>query len=167
MAVMRIDMIYGQLENNRSRTVSGSYEEGFNVPCSADGEFRCPYLELDDLENSGSDIRLPTEGLQWIAGRDPNTANICPEYPWGVVGGHGVLGEVNCGKEPTGRHPFGKVFKVSVWNTDEVTERADTAIFFRICVKTAFVDLGCTPYFIGPVPWFSHGRDDWVLLGIE
>jgi len=162
MPVMRIDAVWGDSESNRYRTVSGSYEEGFNVSCDAN----CPYIELDDLENSGDGLRLPTEGLQWIEGKDPESANICPDYPWGVRGGHGVLGNVNCGKEPTGRHPFGKLFKFAVWDTDETTDQAQTAIFFRFCAKTPFVDLGCTPYFIGPIPFFSFQRDQWIFLGI-
>ncbi|MEO1671438.1 MAG: hypothetical protein AAFR77_11735, partial [Cyanobacteria bacterium J06631_2] len=109
MPVMRIDAVWSDAESNRQRTVSGSYEEGFNVPCTAGS--RCPYIELDDIENFGSDWRLPTEGVQWIEGRDPQSGNICPDRPWGVKGGHGVLGAINCGKEPTGRHPFGKAFK--------------------------------------------------------
>ncbi len=164
MPVMRIDAVWSDAESNRQRTVSGSYEEGFNVPCSAGS--RCPYIELDDIENSGSSWRLPTEGVQWIAGRDPETGNICPNAPWGVNGGHGVLGAVNCGKEPTGRHPFGKAFKFAIWGTDETTDSVETAIFFRICVKTLFVDLGCTPYFIGPIPFFSFQRDNWIFLGV-
>lgn len=164
MPVMRIDAVWSDAESNRQRTVSGSYEDGFNVPCNAGS--RCPYIELDDLENSGSGWRLPTEGLQWIEGRDPETGNICPNAPWGVNGGHGVLGVVNCGKEPTGRHPFGKAFKFAVWGTDETTDSVETAIFFRMCAKTLFVDLGCTPYFIGPIPFFSFQRDNWIFLGI-
>ncbi len=164
MPVMRIDAVWSNAESNRQRTVSGSYEEGFNVPCTAGS--RCPYIELDDLENSGSGLRLPTEGWQWIEGRDPETGNICPNSPWGVRGGHGVLGVVNCGQEPTGRHPFGKAFKLAVWGTDETTDLVETAIFFRICVKTLLVDLGCTPYFIGPIPFFSFQRDNWIFLGI-
>ncbi len=164
MPVMRIDAVWSDAESNRQRTVSGSYEEGFNVPCSAGS--RCPYIELDDIENFGSSWRLPTEGVQWIAGRDPETGNICPNAPWGVNGGHGVLGAVNCGKEPTGRHPFGKAFKFTIWGTDETTDSVETAIFFRICAKTPFVDLGCTPYFIGPIPFFSFQRDNWIFLGI-
>ena len=162
MPVMRIDAVWGDSESNRQRTVSGSYEEGFHVPCTAG----CPYIELDDLENSGNGLRLPTEGLQWIEGRDPETGNFCPDAPWGVNGGHGVLGNVNCGKEPTGRHPFGKVFKLAVWGTDETTDQVETAIFFRFCVKTLFVDLGCTPYFIGPIAFFGFQRDQWIFLGI-
>lgn len=164
MPVMRIDAVWSDAESNRQRTVSGSYEEGFNVPCMAGS--RCPYIELDDIENFGSDWRLLTEGVQWIEGRDPQSGNICPDAPWGVRGGHGVLGAVNCGKEPTGRHPFGKAFKFAIWGTDETTDSVETAIFFRFCAKSPVVDLGCTPYFIGPIPFFSFRRDNWIFLGI-
>lgn len=162
MPVMRIDAVWSGAEASRLDSVSGSYEEGFSVSCDQE----CPYIELDDLEGSGADIRFLTEGKQWISGRDPDSANFCPDRPWGVNGGHGVLGNLNCGKEPTGRHPFGKVFKMAVWDTDETTDTVETAIFFRFCYKTLFVDLGCTPYFIGAVPFFTFSRDDWIFLGI-
>ena len=162
--VMRIDAVWSDAESNRQKTVSGSYEDGFNVPCTEGS--RCPYIELDDLEQSGSSWRLPTEGMQWIIGRDPDKGNICPDAPWGVNGGHGVLGVVNCGKEPTGRHPFGKAFKLAIWGTDETTDSVDTAIFFRVCAQTIWVALGCTPYFIGPIPFLSFQRDNWIFLGI-
>jgi hypothetical protein len=148
--VARIDAVWSNAENKRSRTVSGSYKEGFSVPCQTN----CAYIELDDLENSGVDLRDTFEGKQWISGKYQQ-----------VRGGKGVLGSVNDGKEPTGRHPFGKVFKVAVWNTSEASDRVSSAIFFRFCIKTAFVNLGCTPYFIGPIPFLNYHRDDWILLG--
>jgi hypothetical protein len=148
--VSRIDAIWSQAESYRTNTVSGSYEEGFNVPC----ETNCAHIELDDLENLGSRMRSAFEGQQWISGRFQE-----------VGGGHGVLGAVNGGVEPTGRHPFGKVFKVVVWDTDETTDGVSSSLFFRFCLKTAFVDLGCTSYFIGPIPFLDYQRDDWILLG--
>jgi hypothetical protein len=150
--VARIDAIWSQAEADRQRTVSGSDRGGFSVPCQTN----CAHIELDDLENSGSDLRDSFEGKQWISGQFQE-----------VRGGHGVLGAVNGGKEPTGRLPFGHVFKVAVWDTDETTDRANTSIFFRFCIKTAFVDLGCTPYFIGPIPFLDYQRDDWILLGAD
>ena len=68
-----------------------------------------------------------------MLGNDPNNANICLENPWGVDGGEGVLGILNCGKEPTGRNPFGSGFKVALWSVDETKDEASTAIFFRVC----------------------------------
>jgi hypothetical protein len=148
--VSRIDAIWSEAESYRNNTVSGSYQEGFNVPC----ETNCAHIELDDLENSGSQMRSAFEGQQWISGQFQE-----------VAGGQGVLGVVNGGVEPTGRHPFGKVFKVAVLDTDETTDGVSSSLFFRFCLKTAFVDLGCTPYFIGPIPFLDYKRDDWILLG--
>ena len=50
--IARIDLIWGGAESRRSRTISGSYVEGFQVRCDSN----CEYLELDDLENIGSAI---------------------------------------------------------------------------------------------------------------
>jgi hypothetical protein len=58
-------------------------------------------IELDDLENSGSQMRSASEGQQWISARFQE-----------VAGGYGVLGAVNGGLEPTGWYPFGKVFEI-------------------------------------------------------
>ncbi len=148
--VSRIDSVWSAAESQRFNTVSGSIQEGFSVPCERD----CAHIELDDLENSGSAIRGSSEGKQWISGLFQE-----------VEGGSGVLGSVNGGKEPTGRHPFGKAFKVVVGETDETTDQIDTQLYFRFCVKKAFVDLGCTPYFIGPIPFLNYQRDDWIFLG--
>ncbi|MGL6343937.1 MAG: hypothetical protein ACRC80_32930 [Waterburya sp.] len=160
--VSRVDTIWsdahGEIKSGQS--VAGSNIAGYAVPCQT----QCAHIELDDLENSGRDIRWISEGRRWMLGNDPNNANICPEAPWGVDGGEGILGEVNCGKEPTGRNPFGPTFKVALWNVDETTDTAETSIFFRICIRFP-VDLGCTPYFIGPIPWLPANREDWIILG--
>ncbi|NER29859.1 MAG: hypothetical protein F6J89_20125, partial [Symploca sp. SIO1C4] len=67
----------------------------------------------------------------------------------------------------SGRHPFGEAFKVAVWDVEETTGTVDTALFFRICARNAFVDLGCTPYYLGPIPWMSYreGVLDKMFLG--
>ncbi|MBC1193260.1 MULTISPECIES: hypothetical protein [Microcystis] len=79
-AVVRIDGIWGAAESYRYQTVTGSYQDGFSVPC----EENCAYLELDDLENAG----------RWISGKYQQ-----------MNGGEGCLRFLNGGKEPTGRHP--------------------------------------------------------------
>jgi hypothetical protein len=53
-AVARIDTIWGRGEKRRHRTVSGSDAAGFSVKCESQ---ECPYIELDDLENSGRNAR--------------------------------------------------------------------------------------------------------------
>lgn len=134
-AVALVDIVFGSAEKNRFYTVSGSYQEGFEVPCERD----CAHIELGE----------PFLGWQWISGKYQQ-----------VRGGFGVLAVVNGGMEPTGRHPYGDDFKLVVWETDEASGTAEQALFFRICEDF----LGCTPYFIGPVPWFPVREEGFIVL---
>ncbi len=145
--VMRIDVVYGPAENRRNNTISGSDVQGFSVPCT---EKDCAYLELDDLENTGRSDRSKLEGKQWISGKYQE-----------VEGGRGILKAANNGREPTGRLPFGKAFKVVIMEPDETTDTVDTALFFRFCAWR----MGCTPYFIGPVPFFSYKVNSLIFVG--
>ncbi|MGL5060862.1 MAG: hypothetical protein ACRC62_12870, partial [Microcoleus sp.] len=106
---------------------------GFGVPCQKE----CAHVEF-----SGSEL---VRGRQWVSGKYQT-----------VKGGRGILGKVNGGKEPTGRLPFGPAFKVAVWDVSETQGRFTTALFFRFCSRSAFVDLGCTPYYLGPIPWLAY-----------
>lgn len=143
--VARVDFVWGGAESKRFRTISGSYVDGFQVPCQSN----CEYLELDDIENVGAIIQSPFEGKQWIAGRE-----------------HQVGGGTGCfsgGREATGVHPFGPTFKLVLWRTDETTDTAQIVMFFNI--KT---QCGETPYFIGPIP-FPLGNvrvNDFVFIGV-
>ena len=128
-----VDVAFGTDEQQRQRTISGSNKEGFAVPCNKD----CAHVEL-----SGSKT---VKGKAWVSGK----------YQL-VKGGRGILGSVNGGKEPTGRHLFGDAFKVAVWDVSEVDGMMSQALFFRVCMRNNFVDLGCTPYFIGPVPFMTY-----------
>ena len=144
--VARIDFIWGTAEKRRQRTVSGSDVAGFSVPCEAED---CPHIELDDLENSGRNIRGQFEGSSWISGKYQQ-----------VEGGWGCLKSVNGGEEPTGRLPYGSAFKVVVMEPDEKADTVDTALFFRF--KNA---CGATPYFIGPVPFFTYEVNAPIFIG--
>ncbi|NJO64126.1 MAG: hypothetical protein HC836_39915 [Richelia sp. RM2_1_2] len=144
--VARIDFIWGTDEKRRQRTVSGSDVTGFSVPCE---EQQCPHIELDDLENSGRNLRGKFEGSSWISGKYQK-----------VEGGWGCLKSVNGGKEPTGRLPYGSAFKVVVIEPSEKTDTVDTALFFRF--KNA---CGVTPYFIGPAPFFTHEVNSPIFIG--
>ncbi|MEH1965304.1 M23 family peptidase [Nostoc sp.] len=145
--VMRIDVVHGPAENRRNNTISGSDVQGFSVPCTVKD---CAYLELDDLENAGRSDRSKLEGKQWISGKYQE-----------VEGGRGILKAANNGREPTGRLPFGKAFKVVIMEPDETTDTVDTALFFRFCAWR----MGCTPYFIGPVPFFSYKVNSLMFVG--
>jgi hypothetical protein len=143
-SIARIDFIWGGAESDRTTTISGSYVEGFNVPC----ESNCEYFELDDLENVGVSAQSESEGKQWIAGREH----------W-VAGGTGCLAG---GREPTGIHPFGDSFKTVLWRTDETSDTGEVVMFFNI--KT---QCGSSAYFIGPIPFpmGSVKSNDLVFVG--
>lgn len=137
-----VDIAFGTDEQLRNRTISGSEQEGFAVQCNKD----CAHVEL-----SGSEA---VSGKAWVSGK----------YQL-VKGGEGILGSVNGGKEPTGRNLFGDAFKVAVWDVSEVDGMMSQALFFRACMRNSFVDLGCTPYFIGPVPFITYKEKDPIFLG--
>ena len=141
-AIGIVDVVYGAAESDRHNTISGSNEAGFAVPCKVE----CAHVELAG--------QPPLYGKQWISGKHQQ-----------VKGGFGVLSAINDGKEPTGRHPFGDVFKVAVWDTEEPTGTANTALFFRICHR-GIPDLGCTPYFLGPVPFLSFHEKEPIFVGL-
>ena len=138
-----VDVAFGTDEQQRQRTISGSNKEGFAVPCNKD----CAHIELSGSNN--------VKGKAWVSGK----------YQL-VKGGRGILGSVNGGKEPTGRHLFGDAFKVAVWDVSEVNGMMSQALFFRVCMRNNFVDLGCTPYFIGPVPFMTYREKDSIFLGL-
>ncbi|AKG24527.1 hypothetical protein [Calothrix sp. 336/3] len=137
-----VDVAFATDEQKRNRTISGSNKEGFAVPCEKD----CAHTEL-----SGSPA---VHGKAWISGK----------YQL-VKGGRGILGSVNGGKEPTGRNLFGDAFKVAVWDVSEVDGMISQSLFFRVCMRNNFVDLGCTPYFIGPVPFMNYKEKEPIFLG--
>lgn len=143
-AIGQIDMVYGQAETQRQTTISGSKQAGFQVPC-ADS---CAHVEFAGTPG--------LHGKQWISGQVQQ-----------VPGGEGFLSFVNGGQEPTGRHPFGDAFKVALWDVDESFGTVSTALFFRMCQRGGFLtpDLGCTPYFIGPVPFMTYRETDFMLVG--
>ena len=142
MQVGIVDVAFATDEQKRDRTISGSNKEGFAVPCDKD----CAHIEV-----SGSQA---VHGKAWVSGK----------YQL-VKGGRGILGSVNGGREPTGRNLFGDAFKVAVWDVSEVDGKVSQSLFFRVCMRNNFVDLGCTPYFIGPVPFMTYREKEPIFLG--
>lgn len=141
--VGQVDLVLRDIEANRIRSISGSYQQGFNVPCLQDN---CAHAEMAGIGR--------TTGTQWISGKVQK-----------VRGGFGVLRGLNGGLEPTGRNPFGSAFKQVVWNIDESTGSMESAMFFRICKTIPFVGRTCSPYFIGPVPFIEYREKDPIIFG--
>ncbi len=137
----QIDITFSQAEYQAERAISGSYQEGFNKSCTGG----CSHIEL------GGNPRVL--GQQWVSGNSQK-----------VQGGHGVLGSMFGGVEPTGRHPFGPGFKVVLGDINEATGTVDMDLYFRIC-GTGWLDLGCSPYGIGPFPFMTFQERDWIFLG--
>ncbi len=107
------------------------------------------YAELSDvLGEFGT-----AYGKRWVAGSSQK-----------VPGGYGVLKSANGGKEPTGMMVYGSPFKVVLTGTDETTGAAKFGIYFRHCARTPFFDFGCTPYFIGPMPWIPLKETDATIV---
>lgn len=148
-----LDVVYGPKEARRINTISGSDVEGFHVPCPGKS---CPYIELTDGNFLGVATNTSLHGAQWIDGK---------HTPW-VKGGHGVLGAAFGGKEPTGRLPYGETpFKVVLTQTTESTGSAAFGLYFRFCHR-GWIDLGCTPYMFGPIPWIPQHEDDIIFVGL-
>lgn len=141
--VGKVDLPLGDLEANRTRTISGSYQEGFNVPCRQNS---CVHFEASGIGK--------TTGTQWISGKSQQ-----------VKGGFGILKSLNGGFEPTGRNPFGSTFKQVVWEVDEAEGSVQTTMFFRICKTIPFIGRTCSPYFIGPVPFIKYREKDPIIFG--
>ncbi len=146
----KLDIVFGEKEANRTKTISGSYKDGFNVPCE---QPNCAHIELTDAISNPT---RPLHGKQWISGNSQQ-----------VSGGSGLLGSVFGDKEPTGRHPFGDAFKVVLTNTNESEGRAKFSVYFRVCASLFFGGKTCSPYIIGPFPWFSHQEKDLIFVGID
>ncbi len=140
--VGKVDIVLKQVENGRWKSISGSYQEGFNVPCY---NKKCAHIEVAASQT--------LTGAAWMSGKYQK-----------VKGGFGILGAIGGGKEPTGRHPFGKSFKQVLWEPNEAKGTMTSMMFFRVC-KRGFIDLGCSPYNIGPVPFFEYKEMDSIILG--
>ncbi|WP_146134069.1 hypothetical protein [Chlorogloea sp. CCALA 695] len=138
-----VDLPLNANEANRSRSISGSNQAGFNVSCVSP----CAHIELSGNNN--------LTGAQWISGKDQKN----------IKGGFGLLKVMNGGKEPTGRHPYGSSFKQVIWDVQEAKGDVTTAMFFRKCHR-GIPDLGCSPYFIGPVVYFTYHEKDPMALGL-
>ncbi|MGF1488337.1 MAG: M23 family metallopeptidase [Prochloraceae cyanobacterium] len=149
------DIVWSKSEHGDPRTndnyfVSGKIQKSRTIPVRCPSEKPCAYVELTDLLGSDG----PFYGKRWASGETQQ-----------VNGGEKFLKIFNGGKEPTGKLVYGDLFKVAVISTDESSATAQTGLYFRVCVKNLFTDLGCTPYAIGPVPWIPIQEGQLVVMG--
>lgn len=154
------DVTYGPKEHRFTptrRSITGSDKVGFNYQCGQSNG--CSYLELNSPISLGvlGDF-LGLHGVQWIKGGTSPGGQMVP-------GGEGVLGALNNGMEPTGRLPYGSSFKVVLTETTESKGEGEFGLFFRYC-HHGVPELGCTPYFVGPVPWIPSHEKDFVIVGL-
>ena len=149
--VARVDVPLDKAEQDREKSLSGSYKQGFRVPCTQN----CTHAELSPIEGSQMDVASAgafANGKVWM-NRDQM-----------VQGGEGVLSVVNGGKEPTGRNPYCSAFKQVITVVDQAKGKISTGMYFRVC-KHGIPDLGCTPYFIGPIPFLTYAEKQFIYLG--
>lgn len=135
-----------------SLTISGSGEPKtglITLPVPPDSGQSYVYLELSDVAGKFG----LAYGKRWVAGSSQD-----------VPGGYGLLKTVNNGKEPTGMMVYGPPFKVVLSRTDESKGSAQFGLYFRHCQRTPFFDFGCTPYFIGPVPWIPVHETEALIV---
>lgn len=149
--IARVDVPLDKAEQDREKSLSGSYKQGFRVPCTEN----CTHAELSPIEGSQMDMASAgafANGKVWM-----NREQM-------VQGGEGVLAVVNGGKEPTGRNPYCSAFKQVITVVDQPGGKISTGMYFRVC-KHSIPDLGCTPYFIGPIPFLTYAEKQFIYLG--
>ncbi len=147
------DAEYGDPSLNDAYFVSGEASGGSTVPKRCAPGKSCAYLELSDLLGSNG----PFYGKRWVSGNSQQ-----------VSGGEGLLKVVNGGKEPTGVMVYGNLFKVVLTGTDESTGTAKFGLYLRACPPPIFPyskKLGCSPYFIGAIPWIPASEKQLVVIG--
>ncbi|MFK8185189.1 MAG: M23 family metallopeptidase [Phormidesmis sp.] len=147
------DISFGAKEHTKTPTknaITGSNIDGFSMQCAQ--KRGCANIEL---VGSGD-----MNGARWIAGGTQKGQQM-------VSGGQGILGIINSGQEPTGRLPFGNTFKVVLTAVSETEDTAEFGLYFRHCQR-GIPDLGCTPYFLGPVPMpiLNSKEGDPVITGL-
>jgi murein DD-endopeptidase MepM/ murein hydrolase activator NlpD len=137
--------------NATFKPVSGGEAVGWNYPCK---QKSCAYVELADYRGGG--VLATLKGSRWIKG------GLEKDGGQMVDGGSGFLKTLSVppGKEPTGR-PLGPDFKIVITDTIQPKGTATYSLFTHVCME----DLGCTPYFIGPIPFLSSHENGPVFMG--
>jgi predicted chitinase len=147
------DVVWGTKEHGDRAVKAESFvtgsglKTGATAPVACEAGKPCSYLELSDVTQASS-----MHEKRWASGATQQ-----------VKGGYGFLAKVNGGREPTGRLVYGSAFKVVMTKADEAKGQADFGLYLRACVHGT-IDLGCTPYFIGPIPWIPVKEKGLVII---
>lgn len=134
-----------------ANTVSGSDRLGFSVPCLQEN---CNNAELGE----------PFLGRRWIVGSEQS-----------IQGGHNLLGNLNGGKENTGRlftgnpNPEAEPFKLILNSVDDSAGTVSMGLAMHWCYHHSFPDPlpnpDCTPYFIEFPNIFTWHEKDTIYIG--
>jgi hypothetical protein len=81
-----------------------------------------------------------------------------------VRGGWGFLSGIAGGQESPGLYPYGNSLKEVYKDVNAKAGTVNRAWYFRYCQSGFGFDLGCTPYFIGPIPIGSLNEASQVPL---
>lgn len=129
------------------KVISGSKEEP-NAVCT--DASKCNHIEVQSL-----------------GGGAINGAQIVDGDTQRVKGGYGLLGAISGGKEAPGFYPYGDRIKEVYYNFQATEGTIDRGWYFDYCQSGWFVDFGCTPHFIGPIPLgkLHEGSQIPLLLG--
>lgn len=148
MEFAKVDFL-DQAAGKADYTLTGSTKDDHFVaePCVG----KCPHFEVQD---SKSVLGVSVKGRQWVTSEQE------------VSGGKGILAKMNDGKEPTGMVPWGfkPNIKLVATEVNDAKGKIELGLYLRVCVKKLFVDFGCTPYFIGPIPFGSVSEKGTVLI---
>ncbi|BAY59855.1 hypothetical protein NIES2135_67320 (plasmid) [Leptolyngbya boryana NIES-2135] len=148
------DVVWSAAEHGDPKVTANSFvtgsalKTGATAPVACEAGKPCSYVELSDLTGQTGAMH----GKRWASGATQR-----------VKGGYGFLAKVNGGWEPTGRLVYGSAFKVVMTKANEAKGQADFGLYLRACMH-GIVDLGCTPYFIGPVPWIPVQEKGLVII---
>lgn len=155
-AIALIDVPFSKAEKATPEaallTISGSgepYTGMTTLPVAPGVGQSYAYMELSDpIGEAGLSY-----GKRWVAGSSQK-----------VPGGYGPLGSAYDHVEPTGMMIFGEAFKVVLTKPNEPDGKVAFSAYVRHCLRTAFVDFGCTPYGTGPIGEWSFKEKQAIIV---
>jgi hypothetical protein len=143
-----------------TQTISGSRQQG-RVACPDDQHSiskDCTAIVLTEVDQSNAEAKAEPTKERWVLGSSQ-----------AVSGGSGALQflpaslrDLAPGYEPTGRHPFGTLFKQVLLSIPDSETAVQSLLVFRVCSLDA-----CSPYNQFAVPFFRYQVGDWIVIGAD